>query len=271
MNPKPAKAGLATTAGILFTIVFISNVFRMIVNLVRTIIDTISGYGGMMVGGFQITTFLFLAGCILAAIALFAKKKNHLFTVAFAVLTFVAILQVILYGFSILSLLEILAAGYATAIAACAVNNPPIGFVKYTWFVPVVFQLVFCVWFAVVQIQYMSMFMGYGGGSFLYMLQFLDMILREILLVAAFLLTMLWLATPQPQPWGLPAQPWQPQPQPMQPQQWQPVQGQPWQGVPQQQGQPQPWQTQPQPWQQPTQPAQPQPFRPWEAPNNNNQ
>lgn len=270
MNPKPARAGMATTAGLIFIWFALSTLLRTVVNLVITIINRFGEYPFTSL----LITFMLVGDDVLVAVALLVKKKNHLFTAAFALLTLVEILQILFYGFSWLNLLALLTAAYTTVVAAFAVKNPPVGLVKYTWFIPVVLSLAFCIWNGILQIRYMRWAIEYGD-TFMMVAQHVGFIVNEILSTVAYFLTMFWLATPQPQPWrGQPmmaqGQMWQGQPQPWQgqPQPWQGQPGQ-WQGS---QGEmvrwtTQPWQApqgQPQPWQQPTQPVQQ--SQPWQAP-----
>ena len=260
MNPKPARAGMATTAGLIFIWVALSTLLRTVVNLVSVIINRYGEYPFTSL----LITFMLVGDYVLAAVALFVKKKNHLFTAAFALLTLVEILQILFYDFSWLNLLALLTAAYATVVAAFAVKNPPVGLVKYTWFIPAVISLAFCIRYVILQIQYMRWAIEYGD-TFMMVAQYVGIIINQILTTVAYFLTMFWLATPQPQPWrGQPmmaqGQMWQGQPQPWQgqPGQWQGSQGemvrwttQPWQV----QGQTGQWQEpQGQQWQQTMQP-----------------
>ena len=184
------------------------------------------------------------------------KKKTHLLTAAFSVLIVSTLIRALFMYFTIVNILGALVPIYALLIVVFSIKDPPNGFARYSWFVPALLELVYFIFFLRDQVMYLGYFRGGAVMPFVAGFQIYGGIIRVFLLVVAYLLGMLWVASPV-RPLGM-------YPQPMmqgQPGQWQGSQGemvrwttQPWQAP----------QGQPQLWQQPTQPVQQ--SQQWQAP-----
>ncbi|MBQ4187411.1 MAG: hypothetical protein II642_05975 [Firmicutes bacterium] len=270
---KPCNRAFAITAGSIFLFAGLTLTILTIINLVQTLLSLFNGYSLPNQNVF--INLLTITGYFLVGVGLLMKKKTHLLTAAFSVLIVSTLIRALFMYFTIVNILGALVPIYALLIVAFSIKDPPNGFARYSWFVPALFQLVYFIFFLRDQVVYLGYFRGGAVMPFIAGFQIYGGIIRVFLLVVAYLLGMLWVASPV-RPLGMYPQPMmqgQPYSQPVQPMM---PQGQPWQGQPGQgqgsQGEmvrwtTQPWQApqgQPQPWQQPTQPVQQ--SQPWQAP-----
>lgn len=268
---KPCNRAFAITAGIIFLFNGLMVTILTIANLVQLLFSLFNGY--TLPGQNVFLNHLTLTGYFLVGAGLLMKKKTHLLTAAFSVLIVSTLIRTLFIYFNVVNVLGALVPIYALLIVAFSIKDPPNGFARYSWFVPALLQLVYFILFLRDQVMYLGYFRGGAVMPFVAGFQIYGGIIRVFLLVVAYLLGMLWVASPV-RPLGM-------YPQPMMPQ------GQPWQGQPIHpqvcqgpQGQPvqrpvQPWQGQPQTWQAPQvqqpvqQPVQP-PVQPqtWQQPQN---
>lgn len=251
---KPCNRAFAITAGSIFLFAGLTLTILTIINLVQTLLSLFNGYSLPNQNVF--INLLTITGYFLVGVGLLMKKKTHLLTAAFSVLIVSTLIRALFMYFTIVNILGALVPIYALLIVVFSIKDPPNGFARYSWFVPALLELVYFIFFLRDQVMYLGYFRGGAVMPFVAGFQIYGGIIRVFLLVVAYLLGMLWVASPV-RPLGM-------YPQPMmqgQPGQWQGSQGemvrwttQPWQAP----------QGQPQLWQQPTQPVQQ--SQQWQAP-----
>ena len=251
---KPCNRAFAITAGSIFLFAGLTLTILTIINLVQTLLSRFNGYSLPNQNVF--INLLTITGYFLVGVGLLMKQKTHLLTAAFSVLIVSTLIRALFMYFTIVNILGALVPIYALLIVVFSIKDPPNGFARYSWFVPALLELVYFIFFLRDQVMYLGYFRGGAVMPFVAGFQIYGGIIRVFLLVVAYLLGMLWVASPV-RPLGM-------YPQPMmqgQPGQWQGSQGemvrwttQPWQAP----------QGQPQLWQQPTQPVQQ--SQQWQAP-----
>lgn len=251
MNPKTCKSGVAIMAALLYVIVAIIYLLEFIIGVLQIVSSGYPFYGMLPSRLFRVATSVSL---ILISINLFAKKKTHLMTVGFIIMTLCSVMNWIYGGLMYVYMFDLLAVAFSVVIVALSIKNPPYKFAQAAWFIPgtfLAFGFILAVYFEIISIMLNYSYSGLTAR--IVVREVFAFFIPRISLVVANFLCMKWISSPVPipgrmpiyqsHPWmqSAPQQPWQ---QPTQGEQWQqPTQAQQWQQTMQSQ----------QPWQQPVQ------------------